>query len=196
MSENTANIILASSSVYRRELLKRLHIDFEVFSPDIDETRKPDETPSQLVQRLSKEKAQVIANKSQDAIVIGSDQVAVCGNEILGKPGNLENAIAQLKTLSGNVVMFHTGLTVIDTNSQVIQTDEVLIKVTFKTLDDLLIQRYLENEPAFNCAGTFKSEGLGISLVKSIEQDDPTALIGLPLIRLIEMLDNIGYSVI
>ena len=196
MINSKPGIILASSSIYRRELLQRLHIDFDTCSPDIDESRKPEESPTQLVQRLSKEKAQVVASKNRNSIIIGSDQVAAIGDEILGKPGTVENAIYQLKMLSEKIVIFHTGLTIIDTRNQIVQTDDIQTKVTFRKLDDSLIQRYLEKEPALNCAGTFKSEGLGITLVKSIEQDDPTALIGLPLIRLTEMLDYAGYKII
>ena len=190
-----SRIILASSSPFRRELLSRLHVEFESISPDIDESSQPDESPSDLVQRLAFEKAKIIADLHNDAIIIGSDQVAVCENDIIGKPGNLENAIEQLKMLSGKEVVFHTGLSVLNSSNNSIQTDEIKFFVDFKELSEEKIRRYLEKEPAFNCAGSFKSEGLGIALTNRMYGDDATALIGLPLIRLIQMLENNGISI-
>lgn len=188
-------IILASSSPFRRELLTRLHLEFNILSPDIDESTLEDETPSELVQRLAREKANTVAKKLADVIVIGSDQVAAIGNEILGKPGSLENAIEQLKIVSGKRVTFHTGLCVVHSNSALVQTEDVKFVVEFKVLSEEKIQRYLNKEPAFNCAGSFKSEGLGISLINRMVGDDPTALIGLPLIKLTQMLEHIGVEV-
>jgi len=196
MQKNNSRIILASSSVYRKELLSRLQINFETAIPDINESQFESESPSQLVQRLSKEKAQAISSLYPDAIIIGSDQVAAFDNKILGKPGNFENAVTQLKMISGKSIIFHTGLTVIDGSSNKTQTDEVKIKVEFKSLSDETIHNYLKKEPAFNCAGSFKSEGLGIALTNKISEDDPTALIGLPLIRLTQMLENINFNIV
>lgn len=196
MMGNSTRIILASSSVYRQELLRRLQIDFETVVPDIDESVKAGEKPSALVQRLAQEKAAVIANNVSNAIVIGSDQVAAFDDTILGKPGNFETAVEQLKMISGKTVIFHTGLAVIDTNTSTTQIDDIQTRVEFKTLSEETIKSYLEKEPAFNCAGSFKSESLGIALTKKISEDDPTALIGLPLIRLVQMLEKIGYPVI
>lgn len=196
MPENTSKIILASSSIYRQELLSRLKIDFETAVPDIDESQKEGETPTQLVKRLSLEKAKAIHANYPDSIIIGSDQVAAFENKILGKPGSFENAVEQLKMISGKSVTFHTGLTIIDGSSNVVQTDEVQIRVDFKQLDEQTIKRYLEKEPAFNCAGSFKSEGLGIALTERIDEQDPTALIGLPLIKLTRMLEFIKFRVI
>jgi len=191
-----SRIILASSSPYRRELLSRLHLEFDVSSPEIDESRLEGEKPSELVQRLAREKANAVAETLLDAIVIGSDQVAAFGNEILGKPGNLENAVKQLKMISGKRVTFHTGICVIHTKSALIQTEEVKFAAEFKKLSEEKIRRYLNKEPVFNCAGAFKSEGLGISLIHRMTGDDPTALIGLPLIRLTQMLEHIGVEVL
>ena len=196
MSESSRRIVLASSSPFRKELLGRLQVEFDTAVPDINETAHEGETPSQLVKRLALEKANAIAEKLLDVIVIGSDQVAACNNQILGKPGNYETAVEQLKSISGQKVVFHTGIAVIDTQSAKIQTDEVKTLVEFKNLDDATIENYLNKEPAFNCAGSFKSESLGIALTTRIVEDDPTALIGLPLIRLTQMLDEIDFKVI
>ncbi|MDX1810910.1 MAG: Maf family nucleotide pyrophosphatase [Gammaproteobacteria bacterium] len=196
MTSSTTKIILASSSVYRKELLGRLHIPFETASPDVDETQLTGETPSELVRRLSLIKAQAIAASNPDAIIIGSDQVASCEGTILGKPGNYDNAVKQLKMVSGKTVIFHTGLSVLDANAKSVQTEEEQIHVEFKTLSEECIKSYLEKEPAFNCAGSFKSEGLGIALTQRISENDPTALIGLPLIKLTQMLENIRYPVL
>lgn len=196
MTNELPRIVLASSSPYRKELLNRLQFEFDIAVPDIDESRNPDETPSQLVRRLSIEKANAIAEKLLNAIVIGSDQVAAFDNQILGKPGNYETAVEQLKMISGKRIVFHTGLTIIHTDSAKILTDEIKTLVEFKELDERMIRNYLKKEPAFNCAGSFKSEGLGIALTKRIVEDDPTALIGLPLIRLTQMLESVGYPVL
>jgi len=189
-------IILASSSPFRKALLERLQLTFDTTSADIDESRHDNESPSKLVQRLARTKANVIAEKTLDSIIIGSDQVAVCENQILGKPGNFQKAVEQLKFLSGKRVCFHTGLCVISTHDAKIQTDEVKFYVGFRDLSESMIQNYLTKEPAFNCAGSFKSEGLGITLLSRMQGSDPTALIGLPLIRLREMLEEAGVDII
>jgi len=191
-----SRIILASSSPYRKELLGRLHLEFDTASPDIDESPLANETPSQLVQRLATNKANAIAEKVMNCIIIGSDQVAVCDDIILGKPGNYENAVKQLQSLSGKRVCFHTGLSVISTSDAHIQTDEVKFFVEFRTLSDSMIKNYLTKEPAFNCAGSFKSESLGIALTSRMLGPDPTSLIGLPLIRLTEMLEEAGVEIV
>lgn len=194
--QNSARLVLASSSPYRKELLQRLQLHFDTTSPEIDESIHAGENPSDLVKRLSLEKANKAAEKLLDVIVIGSDQVVACDNEILGKPGTRENAVDQLKKVSGKRVVFHTGITVIDSRSAVIQTEEVKTYVEFKELNDQTINAYLDKEPAFNCAGAFKSESLGIALTDRIIEEDPTALIGLPLIRLCQMLEKIDYPVL
>ena len=191
-----SRIILASSSPFRKELLSRLQVEFDTSSPDIDESQLPGETPSELVQRLARSKASIIAEKALDCIVIGSDQVAVCEDKILGKPGTFEKAVEQLKFLSGKRVCFHTGLSVISTHDAKMQTDEVKFYVGFRELSDSMIKNYLKKEPAFNCAGSFKSEGLGVTLTTRMQGSDPTSLIGLPLIRLTEMLEEAGVEII
>lgn len=189
-------IVLASSSSFRKELLQRLQIDFETTSPDIDETAHLNEPSSELVMRLSTSKAYAVAIQYPDAIIIGSDQVAVCDEEILGKPGNLETAAEQLKSVSGKLVTFYTGLCVLDASSKEFQRDYVKFFVEFRELTDDMIANYLEKEPAFNCAGSFKSEGLGVALTLRMSGKDPTALVGLPLIRLTQMLEKYGVKII
>ncbi len=191
-----SRIILASSSRYRKELLSRLQISFDTSSPDVDETSLENEPPSALVQRLATLKANTVAEKVIDCICIGSDQVAVCDNVILGKPGNLENAIAQLHFISGKQVCFHTGLCVISTADGSLQVDDITFNVEFRTLNDAMIRKYLKKEPAFNCAGSFKSEGLGVALTTSMSGADPTSLVGLPLIRLSQMLKQVGVDLL
>ncbi len=191
-----SRIILASSSPFRKELLGRLQLDFDTASPNIDESQLKNETPSKLVQRLARTKASVVAEKTLDSIIIGSDQVAVCDDQILGKPSTLEKAVEQLTFLSGKRVCFHTGLCVISTHDAKIQTDEIKFYVGFRDLTESMIRNYLSKEPAFNCAGSFKSEGLGAALMSRMQGSDPTALIGLPLIRLTEMLEEAGVEII
>ena len=187
-------IILGSSSPFRRELLARLGLPFESVSPDIDETRLPGETPEAQVCRLSREKAMAIPAKGP-TLVIGSDQVAVCDDEVLGKPGSHERAREQLCRLSGRTVRFHTGVCVRDVRSGGLLEDCVTTEVRFRDLSDEEIERYLHRERPYGCAGSFKSEGLGISLFESVRSDDPTALVGLPLIRLCEFLRRCGIAV-
>lgn len=187
------SLILASGSRYRRELLERLHIPFKVIAANIDESRQAGEQALQLALRLSEEKARAVALNHPEAWVIGSDQTLALDDEILGKPGTHENAVAQLRRLSGQTVHFHSSLCLI--SGAAVQTDVASIKVKFRELELAEIEAYLAKEPAYDCAGSCKAEGLGITLVESIQSDDPTALIGLPLIRLRRMLDKAGYQI-
>lgn len=179
-------LILASSSIYRRQLMERLQLPFEVLAPDVDETPQPAEAPEQLALRLATLKAQTIAKRSPDAIVIGSDQVAALGNLCLGKPGNHASAVAQLKQLQGQRVVFHTALCVAQ-NTQ-FQTVNVKTICQFRPLSDSEIENYLAFEQPYDTAGSAKAESLGIVLMQSMQSDDPTAIIGLPLIELSRLL--------
>ena len=187
------SLILASSSPFRKAILDKLRIDFKAAAPNINERRKNGETPFNLVNRLSKEKALEVA-KSHSGLIIASDQVATLGNgnneddEILTKPGSHENAFLQLKKSSGKPITFLTGLVLLNTETLKIQTHVELFKVTFKQLSDNQILSYLNKEDVLNCAGSFKSEGLGIALFSRMEGNDPNSLIGLPTIQLIKML--------
>ena len=192
----TTQIVLASSSVYRRELLARLQLDFETQSPDIDETRLADETARAYVQRLAEAKARRVARDFPAAVVIGSDQCAVLEGEILGKPGNHENALHQLQQAQGRTVEFHTGLCVLCEARGFVELDDVVFEVDFRNLEDRQLERYLHAEQPYDCAGSFRSEGYGISLFRRMRGDDPTALIGLPLIRLIAMLEAAGIEIL
>ena len=194
-------LILASSSPFRQTLLSKLGLEFSVQSPDIDESRKPGESPEQLVYRLAQDKAREVA-KSQRGLIIASDQVATLqdglGEQdvVLGKPHTHENAIKQLSSCSGNEVTFITSLCLLNTNSGNIQTIVETYKVIFKILKPEQIDTYLKKEQPYNCAGSFKSEGLGISLFSSLEGRDPNTLIGLPLIQLIKLLENEGIDIL
>lgn len=188
-------LVLGSTSPFRRELLQRLGLPFEVAAPEVDESHHPDESPRTLVQRLAEAKARAVAMQYRDALIIGSDQVAVIDDRILGKPGNRDRAMAQLRQASGRRVEFLTGLCLYNSAAQRAQVDVVSYGVRFRVLDDERIGRYLDREQPFNCAGSFKSEGLGITLFERMEGDDPTALIGLPLIRLVDMLAEQGVVV-
>ena len=188
------NIVLASTSAYRRMLLERLHLPFETARPEVDETPLPGELPPATANRLAIAKAQAVASGWTDALIIGSDQVAHMGAEVFGKPGTAERAIAQLRSMSGRTVVFHTALAVICTRSGRIQTDSVPTEVRFRTLSDAEIVRYVEKERPLDCAGSAKSEGLGITLLDALSGDDPTALIGLPLIALSRMLRAEGVE--
>lgn len=189
-------LILASSSPFRRELLSRLHLPFDSMSPNIDETRLAGESPIDYVQRLAMEKARVIAREHPDAIVIGSDQCAYLDGDILGKPGSHENAMKQLQQARGKEVVFYTGLSVQQMGSEFIRVDCVEFRVGFRHLSDTQLSHYLEVEQPYGCAGSFKSEGYGITLFSYLSGDDPSALIGLPLIRLIGMLEDCGIEVV
>lgn len=182
-------LLLASSSPYRRELLERLQLPFTWQSPSIDESRREGEAAIDLVKRLAEEKARTLATDHPDHLIIGSDQVAVLGSgEILGKPHDLPRAQQQLRAASGSSVTFLTGLALLNTCTGRCQVDCVPFTVHFRPLSDEQILRYLQREQPFDCAGSFKSEGLGISLFRSTEGEDATSLIGLPLIRLVDML--------
>lgn len=181
-------LILASTSQFRRELLSRLQIPFTAVAPDADETALAGETPAQTAERLSELKARAIATNYPAALIIGSDQVAYLGEQRFGKPGSRENATAQLRAMRGNTVVFHTGLCLLNTQTGHSQTVGIPTEVRFRQLSDDEIARYLDKEDALNCAGSAKSEGLGISLLEYMRGDDPNALVGLPLIALANML--------
>lgn len=189
-------LILASSSPFRRQILDKLQIEYTCISPDIDESQLENETASQLVQRLAENKAQKIADSVSDSLVIGSDQVAVLGDEILGKPHTHENAVKQLEKLSGKTVTFLTGLALINSNTGQVQSESVPFKVAFRSLSKQMIENYLKTEQPYNCAGSFKSEALGIVLFERLEGEDPNTLVGLPLIRLVRMLENEGMNIL
>lgn len=187
-------LILASSSPYRRELLARLGLPFQHHSPDIDESRHPGESAEDMVRRLAREKAQAVADAFGPGLVLGSDQCAVRGTEILGKPGDTETAVAQLAAASGKEVIFLTAVCVLDASSGVKREDLDETRVRFRELEENEIRRYLARENALDCAGSFKSEGLGITLFEAIENRDPTALMGLPLIATARILREFGYE--
>lgn len=189
-------LVLASSSPYRRMLLDKLELPYQHASPDIDESPKPAEQPAALVKRLAIEKAQAIATQFDSAIIIGSDQVAVCDDVILGKPVTATKAHEQLKLLSGKRVTFLTGLAVMNTQHQTIDAIVEPFNVQFRTLSEQQIENYVAKEQPLNCAGSFKSEGLGIALFEKLEGDDPNSLIGLPLIQLTKMLLTQGIDVL
>ena len=186
-------LILASTSAYRRELLERLRIPFEVVSPKVDETPLTGESTLELAMRLAKAKAAAVSKEHPNAWVIGSDQVAdLCGAAI-GKPGNFDRALAQLQLMRGQTVTFHTALCLM--NGDVQTTVNIPTEVTFRKLSDDVLESYLLAEEPYDCAGSAKSEGLGISLLESIQSDDPTALIGLPLIALTGLLRDAGFVI-
>lgn len=188
-------LILASSSPFRQALLNRLMIPFDVVAPDIDETPLPNESATDLVLRLAKQKAERIANQVEDALVIGSDQVAVHDDiGIIGKPTDHDHAVRQLQTASGKTIVLYTGLALINTRTGNIQSDVVPYTVKFRTLTDDQIESYLAKEKPYGCSGSLRADGLGIALLERFEGDDPTALIGLPLIRLVSMLQAEGLS--
>ena len=187
-------LVLASTSAYRRELLQRFGLPFEVARPDVDESPLPDETPQATAERLAVEKARAVAGQFDDALIIGSDQVAHMGDTRFGKPGTVERAIAQLQSMSGRTVVFHTALAVLNTRSGRVQLDAVPTEVRFRRLTDDEIVRYVNKERPLDCAGSAKSEGLGITLLDALSGDDPNALVGLPLIALARMLRNEGIA--
>ena len=185
-------LVLGSTSVYRRELLQRLRLPFTVAAPAVDETPLPGEPPAQLAQRLALAKAHAVATLHPEAVVIGSDQVADLAGQPLGKPGDHARATAQLQRMRGHTVVFHTAVAVVCHANGFVQTDLAPVRVRFRELSDAEIERYLRAEQPYDCAGSAKSEGLGISLLEAIDSDDPTALIGLPLIRTCRMLRAAG----
>jgi septum formation protein len=181
-------VVLASTSPFRRELLARLQIPFETVAPETDESALPGEAPANTALRLSEAKARAVARRFPDALIIGSDQVAAQGNDRFGKPGSRENAIAQLRLMRGKEVVFHTGLCLLNSATNRVQACCIDTHVGFRDLADAEFESYLDKEDALNCAGSARSEGLGISLLSYLRGDDPNALIGLPLIALCDML--------
>jgi septum formation protein len=197
MSETTRRkLILGSTSPYRRQLLERLRIAFEVAAPEVDETPRPSETPKQTACRLAMAKANTVAMRFPACVVIGSDQVAELEGQSLGKPGNHSRAICQLRQMRGKTVTFHTAVAVVCQETGFAQMDLAQVKVKFRELTDAEIETYLQVEQPYDCAGSAKSEGLGIALLESIDNDDPTALVGLPLIRTCRMIQAAGIRVI
>jgi septum formation protein len=187
-------LVLGSTSRYRRELLQRLHIAFEVAAPDVDETPQPNEPPRALALRLALAKARAVAAQHPQAVVIGSDQVADLAGQPLGKPGTHERATAQLRRMRGHTVIFQTAVAVVCQATGFEQVQIAPVEVRFRELSDAEIERYLRAEEPYDCAGSAKSEGLGISLLDAIVSDDPTALVGLPLIRTCSMLRAAGLT--
>ena len=190
----TPGLVLGSTSRYRRELLERLRLPFEVDAPRVDEAARPGETPAQLCERLALAKAREVAARHPDAIVIGSDQVAELDGQALGKPGTHERALVQLRSMSGRSVVFHTAVAVVARATGFEAGSRVPVVVHFRRLDDAAIERYLRLEQPYDCAGSAKCETLGIALLEAIESDDPTALVGLPLIRTCELLRRAGID--
>jgi septum formation protein len=189
-------LVLGSTSRYRRELLDRLRVPFEVAAPDVDETPLPGEAPLALAQRLALAKARAVAAKFPSAVVIGSDQVADLHGEPLGKPGTHTRATEQLRRMRGQTVVFQTALAVVCQETGFVQQDVAAVRVQFRNLTDAEIEAYLIAEEPYDCAGSAKSEGLGIALLERIDNDDPTALIGLPLIRTARMIRAAGVKLL
>lgn len=187
-------LVLGSTSRYRRELLGRLRLAFDVVAPEVDETPLPGEAPAALAQRLALAKARAVATTRPEAVVIGSDQVADLDGEPIGKPGTHERAVEQLRRMSGRTVIFQTALAVVRASRGFEQADLAPVRVTFRHLTEAEIERYLRLEQPYDCAGSAKSETLGIALLEAIESDDPTALVGLPLIRTARMLRAAGLD--
>ena len=189
-------VLLASSSPYRKELLQRLGIEFVTASPDVDELRIEQEAADILVARLSEIKARALQEKYPNHLIIGSDQVACIDDQILTKPGDHNNAVKQLRTASGRQVTFFTGLCLLNAATNKVQLEVIEFTVLFRKLSDQQIENYLKREQPYNCAGSFKSEGLGVTLFEKMLGDDPSALMGLPLIKLTHMLENEGVDVL
>lgn len=195
---NHPTLYLASSSSYRQALLQRLHIPFTIAIPDIDETPLPTEHPKDTAQRLAITKAQVILQKNPDrnTLIIGSDQTACLDNKLIGKPGGYVQALTQLQAIRGRSVTFYTALCLLDGRDQKIYQANIPTIVKMRTFSDIQLQTYLSLEQPYDCAGSAKSEGLGIALIENIQSHDPTALIGLPLIALTDMLNKVGYPLL
>ena len=189
-------LVLGSTSRYRRELMQRLNLPFDVVAPDVDETPLTGENPADLAQRLALAKARAVAQRFPQSVVIGSDQVADLDGEPLGKPGNHERAVAQLRRMRGRVVVFQTALAVVCIETGFEARDLAAVRVRFRDLSDAAIEAYLRIEEPYDCAGSAKSEGLGIALLESIDNDDPTALVGLPLIRTCRLLRQAGVPLL
>ena len=195
-SPNFRTLVLGSTSRYRAELRERLRLPFDIEKPEVDETPHAGETPRDLALRLALEKARAVAARRPDAVVIGSDQVADLDGEPLGKPGDHERATVQLRRMRGKTLVFQTAVAVVCTATGFEQVDIAPVRVRFRALSDDEIENYLRAEQPYDCAGSAKSEGLGIALLESIESDDPTALVGLPLIRTVSMLRAAGIEVL
>jgi len=193
---NSQSLVLASTSIYRAQLLSILQIPFETAAPNVDETPLPGEEAKQTSLRLARLKAQAVTKDYPNALVIGSDQVALLEGQQLGKPLTHDNAVCQLTAMRGKTVVFYTALTLFNTSSKVMQTEVEETKVTFRMNTDEEIERYLIKEQPYHCAGSAKSEGLGIALISRIEGNDPNALIGLPLIKLVSMLKKEGVTIL
>lgn len=187
-------LVLASTSTYRRDLLARLQIPFEVAAPDADESPLAGESPANTAERLAEVKARAVGARYPNALIIGSDQVAYNAGTRFGKPGTRDKAAAQLRAMSGSSIVFHTGLCLLNTSTGTAQIRGITVEVGFRSLSEAEIQRYLDKEDALNCAGSAKSEGLGIALMRYLRGDDPNALIGLPLIALCDMLRAEGIE--
>lgn len=187
-------LILASTSRYRRELLARLRLPFEVENPQVDETARPGEAPAAVARRLALAKARAVADRRLDAVVIGSDQVADLDGQPIGKPGTHERAVEQLRAMSGRSVVFQTAVAVVRRETGFAEAMLAPVTVRFRELTDAEIEHYLRTEQPYDCAGSAKSEALGIALLRSLESDDPTALVGLPLIRTCELLRRAGID--
>jgi 7-methyl-GTP pyrophosphatase len=189
-------LVLGSTSPYRRELLSRLHLEFDTAAPEVDETPRPNEPPLELARRLALAKARDVALRYPEAVVIGSDQVAELAGESLGKPGTHERAVAQLRRMRGQSVVFHTAVAVVCAAIGFEQLEVAPVRVAFRNLSDAEIEAYLIAERPYDCAGSARSEGLGIALLDAIDSDDPTALVGLPLIRTCRMIRAAGVKVL
>jgi septum formation protein len=196
MTAQPRRLVLASTSKYRKALLERLGVAFETASPDIDESVLSAETPEQTALRLAVLKARAVRERFRDALIIGSDQVAAMGSERFGKPGDHQTALRQLRRLSGKAVDFHTAVALLDAKTGNTDSRMVPCRVVFRTLDEARIETYLRRERPYDCSASAKAEGLGIALISRIETDDPTSLIGLPLIALTEMLERAGLPVV
>ncbi len=196
MTAPVRSLVLGSTSRYRRELLARLNVPFEVAAPDVDETPLLGEAPAALAERLALAKAQAVAAKFPQAVVIGSDQVADLNGQPLGKPGSHDRAVEQLRMMRGQTVIFQTALAVVCLETGFLQQDIAAVRVVFRDLSDDEIENYLRIEQPYDCAGSAKSEGLGIALLERIDNDDPTALIGLPLIRTARMIRAAGIHLL
>lgn len=192
----SVTLVLASSSPFRRALLERLGLPFESISPNVDETPHAGEAPAALVQRLALAKARAIAPRQPTALIIGSDQVAVYGDAVVGKPRDHADAVRQLRAASGRKVVLYTALVLLNAATDRVQSEVIPFGIQFRTLTDAQIENYLSKEQPYDCTGSVKSEGLGIVLLERFEGDDPNTLVGLPLIRLIRMLENEGVAII
>jgi septum formation protein len=189
-------VVLGSTSPYRRELLSRLRLSFDVAAPEVDEAALPGETPAAIARRLAAAKARAVAARFPDAVVIGSDQVADLDGQALGKPGTHDKAVVQLRLMRGRTVIFHTAVAVVCLASGFEQVDLAPVRVVFRPYDDAEIEAYLRAEQPYDCAGSARSEGLGIVMLEAIESDDPSALVGLPLIRTARMLRAAGVRML